>query len=483
MIEILNTIGYILFLFLLSYYVLTNLQWYSYRLERVVFHHTKPKWHLIYFLMPTLLYLYAAAKTEYSFVVALLYAALLFQWYKGLDKKLLFTGRIKRAFLSITFFALFISLLTKSFAIITPLILGWFASSLFEKILFSGYKNQAKQKLEQMKDLKVVGVTASYGKTSIKNYIAHLLSGSFKSYATPRSVNTLGGVIKDINEDLPKNTEVYVVEMGARNKGDIKEITTFVEPHITVTGQIGPAHIEYFKTLENIRNTKMEIIQSQKLQKAFVHESALVRPNEKVEVYGKGEVKETQLPPPKHLVTNIEATLEHTCFELDGQHYCAKVLGAFNAENLAVAILVAKEMGLSDETIKERIATIKPTPHRLQRIDAGGKVIIDDSFNGNIDGMLASFDLISSYEGRKVLITPGLVEVDEALNEQVAKRANKIFDLIIITGDLNYPIFNRIVDANKLHKLESKEQMEQVLMELTKSGDLILFANDAPSYI
>jgi len=99
----------------------------------------------------------------------------------------------------------------------------------------------------------------------------------------------------------------------------------------------------------------------------------------------------------------------------------------------------------NDEGSKRDLKSLKPTPHRLQRIDAGGKTPIDDSFNGNIDGMIEAFKLASTHSGRKVLITPALVEVDRELNEKVAKEANIIFDLVIITGELNYPIFKEYI--------------------------------------
>jgi UDP-N-acetylmuramoyl-tripeptide--D-alanyl-D-alanine ligase len=352
-------------------------------------------------------------------------------------------------------------------------------------MLFHGFKVKAEKKIEEMKDLTVVGITASYGKTSIKNYIEHLLKAKYRTYATPRSVNTLGGVMKDVNDDLPEDTEVYVVEMGARGEGDIKEITTFVNPQYVVVGKIGPAHIEYFKTMENIRNTKMEILQSGRLKKAWIHESAMVKPEENIKVFGNGEMMDTRsaLPAPDYLIKDVEATLEATSFTLDGVRYSASILGAFNAMNLAAAVLVAKELGLSDEEIQKGLFTLKAVDHRLQRIDAGGKVILDDSFNGNIDGMMASFDLASTYAGRKVVITPGLVEVDDALNVQVAKRANEVFDVVVVTGDLNYAIFKEHVDPEKLVKLASKAEMESMLVEQTLPGDLILFANDAPSFV
>ena len=151
--------------------------------------------------------------------------------------------------------------------------------------------------------------------------------------------------------------------------------------------------------------------------------------------------------------------------------------------NLAAAVLVAKKLGLSDEEIQKGLSTLKAVDHRLQRIDAGGKVILDDSFNGNIDGTMASFDLASTYKGRKVVITPGLVEVDDALNVQVAQRANEVFDVVVVTGDLNYAIFKEYVDPEKLVKLATKAGMEEMLVEQTMPGDLILFANDAPSFV
>ncbi|MEA3419181.1 MAG: UDP-N-acetylmuramoyl-tripeptide--D-alanyl-D-alanine ligase [Campylobacterota bacterium] len=468
----LNIIAYLVFIGAIGYYFITNLQWYSYKLERAIFHHTKVWWHFAYFLIPFVLYELVCALTNgrYGFIVVLLYLPLFCFWYRGLDKKLVFTGRVKRFFAALYLFGIFIMFAFNFFSVIIPVILAYLVSMFIEMMLFNGFKMKAKKKIESMNNMTVIGITASYGKTSIKNFIAHLLAKKYKVYATPRSVNTFGGVLKDINEDLPEDTEVYVVEMGARGEGDIAEIATFVNPQYVVVGKIGPAHIEYFKTLENIRNTKMEIIQSDRLKEAWVHESAMVKPTESIHQFGE-DIKE------------VEATLDATSFTLDGVRYKANVLGGFNAMNLAAAVKIAKVLGLNDKEIQEGLQTLEPVAHRLQRIDAGGKVILDDSFNGNIDGMMASFELASSYPGRKVVITPGLVEVDDDLNIQVAKKANEIFDLVVVTGDLNYAIFKEHVDPDKLKKLSSKDKMEEMLVTETMAGDLILFANDAPSFI
>ncbi len=482
---LLNTIFYALFILAIGYYFITNLQWYSYKLNRVLFHHTKTWWHFVYFLVPFALYAFLDGMGDYGFVVVIAYLALLVKWYRGLDKPLVFTGRVKRFYAALILFALFIAVAFKHFAVVLPLFLAYFVSMFIEKMLFNGFKIKAQKKIEAMEDLIVVGITASYGKTSIKNYIEHLLKAKYKTYATPRSVNTLGGVMKDVNDDLPDDTEVYVVEMGARGEGDIAEISTFVNPHYVVVGKIGPAHIEYFKTMENIRNTKMEILKTERLKEAWVHESARVKPESNVHTFGSKENLDIRTieAAPEYVIENVKATLDSTSFTLDGVRYSASILGAFNAMNLAAAVLVAKELGLSDEQIQEGLSTLKAVDHRLQRIDAGGKVILDDSFNGNIDGMMASFDLASTYEGRKVVITPGLVEVDDELNVQVAQRANEVFDVVVVTGDLNYAIFKDHVETDKLVKLATKSEMEAMLVEQTRPGDLILFANDAPSFV
>ena len=485
MLQLLNSLFYALFILAMGYYFITNLQWYSYKLNRVLFHHTKTWWHFAYFLVPFALYVFVDGMGNYGFVVVIVYLAALYQWYKGLDKPLVFTGRVKRFFAAMLLFALFIAVAFKHFAVVIPIFLAFAVSIFIEKMLFNGFKVKAQKKIASMDGMKVVGITASYGKTSIKNYVEHLLKSKYKTYATPRSVNTLGGVMIDVNNDLPEETEVYVVEMGARGEGDIAEISTFVNPHYVVVGKIGPAHIEYFRTMENIRNTKMEILQTDRLKTAWVHESAMVKAETNVHTFGTKENLDirSNVAAPEFVIEDVEATLEATSFTLQGVRYSASILGAFNAMNLAAAVLVAKELGLSDEQIQTQLSTLEPVAHRLQRIDAGGKVILDDSFNGNIDGMMASFDLATTYEGRKVVITPGLVEVDDALNVQVAQRANEVFDVVVVTGDLNYAIFKEHVDADKLVKLATKGEMEQMLVEQTVAGDLILFANDAPSFV
>ncbi len=476
--QVFTLVSHLLLTLTLGFYLILNMQWYSYKLERVIFRHKKYIWHLLYFLIPLLAY-YTTGKYFWIYFYFGLIPALVL-WYRKIDKKLVFTGRVKRFFLFLLFGIVFEDTLCLTalschlFGVLLPLLFALLASHLFEKMLFLGFQKEAQKKLSSMEKLKIVAITASYGKTSIKNFLHQILSKEFNTYMTPRSVNTLGGLMKDVNDDLPEDTEIYIAEAGARERGDIDEIARFLKHDYAVVGNIGPQHIEYFKTLENIRNTKMEILNSPKLQKAFIHESAHVKPDDRVMLFG-GNIK------------NIRATLDGLSFdlEIDGktEHFEAPLLGAFNAVNITAAILVAKELGIKVEAIRRAVSKLQSVEHRLQKMEAGGKVIIDDSFNGNLEGMTASYDLVKNYPGRKILITPGIVESDEASNIKLVEKIDTVFDTVIITGSVNAEVLATHIQHAKKVILRDKTKLEETLAKETLPGDLILFSNDAPTFM
>ncbi len=468
----------VLFVTLLGWYLITNLQWYDYKLERVLFKHHKPHWHILYFIIPFIAYY----TTGRFFVIFFIFAFVpgIIIWYKKLDKKLVLTWRVKRFLILLVSLTLFQDILCTlkegcaTYGVFMPLALAYIGSYMIEKFLFKVYMKEAKKKLHSMKDLQIVCITGSYGKTSIKNFVAQILSHKFKVYATPRSVNTLGGIVADINNNLPEDTQIYVCEAGARQSGDIYEITTFLEPQRVVVGRVGEAHIEYFKSLKNIIATKLEIMQSPRLKEAFIHTSVTDEPHEKVTFFG-DEIK------------NIDAGLEGTDFELELDGKILKlhtdILGAFQTMNVAVAVRIAKSFGLSDDEIIDAVKNLEPVEHRLQLIKAGGKIILDDGYNGNIDGMLEGIRLCSLHDGRKVIVTPGLVESSDELNVKLIEAINKVFDIVIVTGALNAELFDKNLHVKNKIMLKDKSAMVDVLANQTKSGDIILFANDAPNFI
>jgi len=468
----------ILFVSALGWYLITNLQWYDYKLSRALFKHHKPQWHIIYFFIPFIAYYMTGKYFGIFFFFVLLPA--LFIWHKNLDKKLVLTWRVKRfliLLISLVFFQDFLCTLKsacETYGVFMPLALAYMGSFTIEKFLFFAFKKEAKKKLKSMDNLQIVAITGSYGKTSIKNFVAEILSKKYRVYATPRSVNTIGGIVKDVNESLPSDTEIYVCEAGARESGDIYEITTFLEPQSVVVGRVGLAHVEYFKTLQNIIATKLEIMQSPRLERAFIHTSVTDEPHEKVTFFG-------------NEIQNINATLDGTDFELnlDGNILSlhTNVLGSFQTMNISVAVQIAKRFGMSDEEIQSAVSKLTPVAHRLQMIKAGGKIILDDGYNGNIDGMLEAVRLCSLHSGRKVIVTPGLVESSDALNLKFIEAINSVFDIAIVTGSLNAELFDKNLKVKNKIMLSDKSKMQEVLISETRAGDIILFANDAPNFI
>lgn len=472
--EILRFISHIVLVLTLGFYLITNMQWYSYKIDRVILHHKKISWHIIFFVVPFFTYHFTGDFFWIYYIFALV--PFLIAWYKKIDKKLIFTGRVKRFFAILLFATItqdILCLLSDNCAIyglFFPLFFSSLASEMSERVLMRNFKRKAKEKITNLDKLKIVVITASYGKTSIKNFAKDILSHKFKVYATPRSINTLNGIIKDINENLNSSIDYYIVEAGARLKGDIAEIVEFLEPQYVILGEVGRQHIEYFKTLENIIETKLEVLGSKRLQKAFVYREVPTQESDKIIKF------------PINL-TNIESNLDGLSFDLDDIKYSCSILGAFNTTNISSVIYLAKELGMSIEEIQKAISKLKPIEHRLQKIETKTKLIIDDSFNGNLNGMLEAVRLASLYSGRKVIITPGLVESDEESNIKLAQEIDKIFDLAILTGDLNAKILADNIHKTRKLLLKDKNLMQNFLQENTKDGDLVLFANDAPSYI
>ncbi|MCK5111287.1 MAG: UDP-N-acetylmuramoyl-tripeptide--D-alanyl-D-alanine ligase [Arcobacteraceae bacterium] len=476
--EYLNIFTNIVLIMSLGWYLITNLQWYNYNLSRVIFKHHKQQWHIIYFLSPIVLF-YLLDGLYFYVYFYLLYLTSFVIWNKNLDKPLVLTSRVKR-FLIILLFTTFIidglCLLNSecSFGVFIPLFLAWGITTILEKIFFISFKHKAKKRLQTIFELQTVAITASYGKTSIKNYLYQVLNKKFNVYMTPRSVNTIGGIVKDINNDLPMGTEIYIAEAGARQKGDIEEISLFLEPQYAIIGSVGEQHIEYFKTLDNIIHAKMEILKSPKLKHGFVHDSVPILKYDTITKFPSG-------------LNIVRSDLDGIWFdvEIDGntEHFHSPVLGSFNAINLTAVILTAHKLGMSIDEIKLALHNLKPVEHRLHLSKAGGKIIIDDSFNGNLEGMLEAVKICATHEGRKVIVTPGLVESTMEANVQLAHAIDKVFDYVIITGSLNAKLLEKTITKTTTLILSDKRQLEEALIQHTNMGDLVLFANDAPNFI
>lgn len=475
-----------------AFYIATNLQWYNYSLKRVVFMHHKYMWHIYYFVTPLIVYIgiffIPHPVGDYALIgLSAIYAVMILVWHLKLDKKLNATKRIVRFFVILFIFMVFNEILCYNLGVestlldLVPLVFAFITSRVYERVLLNRFIALANEKLEIMSRLLIICVTGSYGKTSIKNFLEQILKEKYRVYATPRSVNTHTGIIADINTNLEYMTEIYIAEAGARCRGDIALISQFLNPHYSVIGEIGEQHIEYFKTLDNIVETKFELLESSRLKKAFVFKD-----NPKPSHIEPSTMKKIQYFPEN--VRNIEANLDGTSFELfikdEWYRFETMVLGRFNVVNLSAAIYVGVELGLRIEDMQKATKRIEPIPHRLHKIEANEKLILDDSFNGNLKGMKEAIRISSLYNGRKIIVTPGIVESTPEANIELAQAIDEVFDIAIITGELNSKILREHIHRAQILILKDKAAaLEDMLKSCTQPHDLVLFSNDAPSYI
>ena len=488
---IVDVIAQWVFVVFFAYYGLTNLQWYNYSLKRVIFMHHKFMWHIYYCIVPLILYVgifFVPSPVGNYMLIALsiVYALMIVMWAIKLDKRLKFTLRVIR-FVGIFFIFMFFNEvlcyvlgIASALLDLMSLVFAVIVSRIYESVLLNRYIALAEEKLDVMSSLVVICITGSYGKTSIKNVLAQILKEKYRVYATPRSVNTHTGIIADINSNLDYTTEIYIAEAGARLRGDIAIISEFLNPHYAVIGEIGEQHLEYFKNLDNIVETKFELLQSKRLKKAFIFKDNPM-PNQL-----DANLHKKIIPFPEN-IRNIKADLEGISFELyikgEWHYFEAIVLGQFNIINLSAAIYMGIELGLRVEEIQKAIKRLDPVPHRLNKIEANQKIIIDDSFNGNLKGMKEAIRLASLYEGRKIIVTPGVVESKKEANVELARAIDGVFDIAIITGELNSKIISSNIYKTQKIILKDKVMLEDMLKSCSLPNDLVLFSNDAPSYI
>lgn len=480
-----------LFIFCFAYYVMTNLQWYNYSFKRVLLMHHKIQWHFYYAILPLVAYIglfFIPNQTGFYLflVLSVLYFVGIVIWAIRLDKRLVFTSRVVKFFIILLIFMIIneslclLLELESTLLSLMALVFASVVSKIYENILLNRFIFIAKEKLDIMSNLIIISVTGSYGKTSIKNFLAQILREKYSVYATPRSVNTHTGIVADINKNLDYTTEIYIAEAGARLKGDIELIANFLNPQYAVIGEIGEQHLEYFKNLDNIVETKFELLQSARLKKAFVFGDNPKPSSLSLDV----ESKISYFP---NKVRNVNATLEGTTFELyiNNQWHLFEtmILGAFNVVNLSAAICVGLELGLKIEEIQKSVRRIQPIPHRLNKIQTNQKLIIDDGFNGNLKGMKEAIRLCSLYQGRKIIVTPGIIESTKEANIELAEAIDRVFDIAIITGELNSKILASHIKMTQKIIIKDKSILEDILKSCSQPNDLVLFSNDAPGYI
>ena len=429
-------------------------------------------------------------------------------WREKFKTPLVYTMRVKRLFatnillfVAITALALLFATEWATVIIAATLILSNFLMLLanlvntpIEKAINRHYYNDAKRIIDSHKGLIIIGVTGSFGKTSTKNYLASVLAEKYNVLVTPGNFNTLLGVIRTIREQLRPYHQVFIVEMGAKQNNDIKEICDLVHPTIGIVTAVGEMHLETFKTVENIQETKFELINSLPAGGLGVinYDSEYIKSYKGIKspckiiryaVEGEGDYKANDVV---YGAGGVSFTLGN------GEHYCSRLLGVGNLLNILASIAIADHLGVPANKQRNAIARLQPVEHRLSMKVANGITVLDDAYNSNPTGAKMSLGVLKEFavgEGNKrIVITPGFVEMGTRqanANKELGRTIAVSCDYAIIVNAINREAIKSGIEegglpAEKYFLADSLNHAHQQLAKILRPGDVVLYENDLP---
>lgn len=365
-----------------------------------------------------------------------------------------------------------------------------------ERRIREGFKRQARRRFSRRSDLKIIAVTGSYGKTSTKTIIGNILGLRYQTLITPGSYNTPMGLCLVVNNMLRAEHQVLVLEMGIRYPGDMDELCGLVRPHIGVVTSIGVAHLESMGTVDRIADEKARMIANMDAGGVAVlnmDDDRVVAMTEQAR--GRIWRISAQGRPGADLAAfDIRYDHRGTFFlvrDRNGaeQRFRTRLLGAHNVTNILLALAVGCEMGLRLRQMTHAVEQIEPVPHRLQLRREGPVTIIDDAFNANPVGALNAVEILGTFRsGRRIIVTPGMIELGERqheenrlLGEHIADHA----DLALLVGrkqtaPIREGLQTKNFPAENLHVFDALRDAQTFLASFLREGDVVLYENDLP---
>lgn len=360
----------------------------------------------------------------------------------------------------------------------------------FEILIKKFYISKAKRKLAKKKELIKIAITGSYGKTSTKNILKEMLEKEYKVCSTPKNYNTEMGLTKTVLDNLDDH-DILIAEFGARHKGDIEILTKILDPDYAILTTIGNQHIETFKDIKTIEETKNELPLRMKNDGVIVFNGDSTSTKK---LYNECKKQKFLTCDSKGyaFAKNIEISEKGSKFELvlDGKTMKVEtnLLGKCNINNIVTASAMANILGIKSHDIVSAIRSLSPTPHRLQLIKTDYCTIIDDSYNSNIIGAKEALEVLSKFTGRKIVVTPGFVEMGSEQSQSnflLGTMIADVADYILIMNSVNK---NEILsgaishnfDRSKIHFAETRKKQKEILEILTCQNCVVLFENDLP---
>lgn len=356
------------------------------------------------------------------------------------------------------------------------------------------YIHDAKKILRQHSNLKIVGITGSFGKTSSKHILQEILAEAYYSLMTPASYNTPMGITITIRNDLKPIHEVFICEMGADKVGEINYLTKFVKPQYGVLTSIGPQHLQTFHSIENIINEKFKIVENLPSDGiGFLnYDNEYIR-NYKVKNSCRIVTFGIENSDVDFHATNIFYSPNGSVFDvvIEGKekvHFETRLLGKHNISNILSAIAVGYHMGITIPQLQEAVSHVKYIEHRLQVKKENGVTWIDNAFNSNPVGADMSLEVMKMMPGKRYIITPGLIDLGEKqfeYNKAFGAHMKDCVDEVYLVGvNQTKPIVEGLLesgfDMNRVHVFAGVHEAFSQVRGRVLAGDTILLENDLP---
>ena len=380
-----------------------------------------------------------------------------------------------------------------------------------ERRLADPYVRRASARLAQVRPT-VVAITGSYGKTTTKGYVAHLVGATRSVVATPASFNNRAGLARAVNENLTPGTEVFVAEMGTYGPGEIADLCRWCRPDVAVITAIGPVHLERMRNEETIVRAKAEILDGAGVAVLNVGHPLLAALATERSVGGQRVVRCSAGVPASEPAAADEGEGLHVTV-VDGEVRAGdRVIGRIGAagtagtagggaspspspqpSNVACAVAVALELGVPDEVIAERLPTLPTAQHRLTvSTTAKGAILLDDTYNANPAGAAGALEALARHappgdDHLRVVVTPGMVElgpVQHHENARFAAAAAKVATHLVVVGHTNRRALleGAAGGSAEVVTVETRDEAAAWVREHVGEGDAVLYENDLPDH-
>ena len=367
------------------------------------------------------------------------------------------------------------------FDILTPLIVSVvvLAFQPITVLLRNRIIKKAKEKRKSFKNLIVIGITGSYGKTSCKEFLAKVLETKYKVLKTKANQNSEVGISQCILNDLNAEHEVFIVEMGAYGRGGIKLLSDIVGPKIGVLTGINEQHMALFGSQNNITKTKFELIESLPENGLAVLNAS----NDIIRNYDHGFGNALLCSVKEELdfwVKNVLVKKEAVNFRVnskdgDSAQFKVDVLGVENIENILLVSAVAKELGMSLEEVARACEDIKAVDPRLSK-GVNGVNVIDSTYSANPNGVFSHSNHLKFWSGKKVIVMPCLIELGNAsvkIHRKIGEKIAQTCDLAIITTKDRFDDVKKS-GGDKIVFIENPELIFEKIKPFLNSENVIL---------